>query len=197
MGGMKKGYAMGGMKKKMKAGGGVKKFNKGKEVDGQTENSVLGRRAAQSGADQKAVKAKFKERGTSGRAEGEKRANKMFDKSLADYDAVIQYGTDAQKSRSFGQKTQPKQGKMKGKGATNLRKVAPGSDTLTTKDMPMNKKGGSIKKMKAGGMPKKKGFAPGGKVAKKGKAKGGKMGGKSKVRGAGIAQRGVRPAKMR
>ena len=63
--------------------------------------------------------------------------------------------------------------------------------------MPMNKKGGSIKKMKAGGMPKKKGFAPGGKVAKKGKAKGGKMGGKSKVRGAGIAQRGVRPAQMR
>ena len=63
--------------------------------------------------------------------------------------------------------------------------------------MAMNKKGGSIKKMKAGGMPKKKGFAPGGKVAKKGKAKGGKMGGKSSVRGAGIAQRGVRPAKMR
>ena len=73
-------------------------------------------------------------------------------------------------------------------------KTGPDSDTLTTKDM---KKGGGIKKMKAGGMPKKKGFAPGGKVAKKGKAKGGKMGGKSKVRGAGIAQRGVRPAKMR
>ena len=62
--------------------------------------------------------------------------------------------------------------------------------------MAMNKKGGSIKKMKAGGVAKK-GFAPGGKVAKKGKAKGGKMGGKSSVRGAGIAQRGVRPAKMR
>jgi len=57
------------------------------------------------------------------------------------------------------------------------------------------KKGGSIKKMKKGGMAKK-GFKAGG-VAKKGKAKGGKMGGKSKVRGAGIAQRGVRPAKMR
>jgi len=61
--------------------------------------------------------------------------------------------------------------------------------------MAMNKKGGSIKKMKAGGMSKK-GFKAGG-VAKKGKSKGGKMGGKSKVRGAGIAQRGVRPAKMR
>jgi hypothetical protein len=42
------------------------------------------------------------------------------------------------------------------------------------------------KKMKAGGMAKKKGYS-----------KGGKMGGKSKVRGAGIAQRGVRKAKMR
>ena len=67
-----------------------------------------------------------------------------------------------------------------------------GADDMK-RPMPMAKKGGSIKKMKAGGMPKKKGFAPGGKVAKKGKAKGGK----SKVRGAGIAQRGVRPAKMR
>jgi len=45
-------------------------------------------------------------------------------------------------------------------------------------------------------MMKKKGFKAGG-MTKKGKAKGGKIGGKSKVRGAGIAQRGVRPAKMR
>ena len=67
-----------------------------------------------------------------------------------------------------------------------------GADDMK-RPMPMAKKGGSIKKMKAGGMPKKKGFAPGGKVAKKGKAKGGK----SKVRGAGIAQRGVRKAQMR
>tara|TARA_R100000544_G_scaffold30356_1_gene16590 strand:- start:62 stop:484 length:423 start_codon:yes stop_codon:yes gene_type:complete len=62
--------------------------------------------------------------------------------------------------------------------------------------------GGSMKKkgFSKGGSMKKKGFAKGG-MAKKGYAMGGKMkkgyakGGK--VRGAGIAQRGVRPAKMR
>jgi len=53
------------------------------------------------------------------------------------------------------------------------------------------KKGGGVKKMKSGGIAKK-GFKVGG-ITKKGKAKGGK----TKVRGAGIAQRGVRAAKMR
>ena len=47
-----------------------------------------------------------------------------------------------------------------------------------------------VNKKKGGGMLKKKGYAMGG-MMKKGYAKGGK------VRGAGIAQRGVRPAKMR
>ena len=46
--------------------------------------------------------------------------------------------------------------------------------------------------MKGGGMAKK-GYSKGG-ATKKGSAKGGK---KSKVRGAGIARKGVRPAKMR
>ena len=196
MGGMKKGYAMGGMKKKMKAGGGVKKFNKGKEVGGQQEIDVYRSRALQSQDDQTAAENKFAQRGRSGRAEGAKQARNIRAKAGTDNRMIDDYGVDAQKARSFGQKTQPKQGKMKG-NVPLMRKTAPGSDTLTTKDMSMNKKGGSIKKMKAGGTPKKKGFAPGGKVAKKGKAKGGKMGGKSKVRGAGIAQRGVRPAKMR
>ena len=54
-------------------------------------------------------------------------------------------------------------------------------------------------KAKAGGMMKK-GYAKG-KMVKKmmagGKAKGKAKGGKSKVRGAGIARKGVRPAKMR
>ena len=187
MGGMKKGYAMGGMKKKMKAGGGVKKFNKGKEVGGQQEIDVYRSRALQSQDDQTAAENKFAQRGRSGRAEGAKQARNIRAKAGTDNRMIDDYGVDAQKARSFGQKTQPKQGKMKGKGA----------DRLTAAEPPMMKKGGSIKKMKAGGMPKKKGFAPGGKVAKKGKSKGGKMGGKSKVRGAGIAQRGVRPAKMR
>ena len=48
----------------------------------------------------------------------------------------------------------------------------------------MNTKGG----MKGGGMMKTKGYKVGGKL----KAKGGKK----KVRGAGIARKGVRPAKM-
>ena len=56
------------------------------------------------------------------------------------------------------------------------------------------------KKAKGGGMMKK-GYAKG-KMVKKGMAAGGKAkgaakGGKSKVRGAGIAKKGVRPAKMR
>ena len=77
------------------------------------------------------------------------------------------------------------------------------------------KKGRSVKKKKKGfamgGSMKKKGFSKGGSMKKKGFAKGGMakkgyaMGGKmkkgyakgGKVRGAGIAQRGVRPAKMR
>ena len=46
------------------------------------------------------------------------------------------------------------------------------------------------KKKAAGGMMKKKGYAMGGKMMKKGYKKGGK------VRGAGMASKGVRPAKM-
>jgi len=59
-------------------------------------------------------------------------------------------------------------------------------------------KGGAIRKM-AGGKQVKKMMAGGGKAKSmaKGGAKGGKKKSKTKVRGAGIAQRGVRPAKMR
>jgi len=78
------------------------------------------------------------------------------------------------------------------------------------------KKGRSVKKKKKGyamgGAMKKKGYAMGGAMKKKGYAKGGMtkkgyaMGGAmkkkgmakgGKVRGAGIARKGVRPAKMR
>jgi len=52
-------------------------------------------------------------------------------------------------------------------------------------------KGKMVKGAANGGMMKKKGMAAGGK------AKGMAKGGKSKVRGAGIAKKGVRPAKMR
>ena len=57
-----------------------------------------------------------------------------------------------------------------------------------------NAKGGAIKKM-AGGKMVKKMMAKGKMV--KGGAKGGKKKAKGKVRGAGIARKGVRPAKMR
>ena len=60
-------------------------------------------------------------------------------------------------------------------------------------------------KMMGGGKVKSKGYAKGGAMKTKGmkaggkmKAKGGATGGKKqKVRGAGIARKGVRPAKMR
>ena len=60
------------------------------------------------------------------------------------------------------------------------------------------KKGDKPKEMAAGKMVgmKKKGYAKG-KMVKKGAANGGKKNGKAKVRGAGIARKGVRPAKMR
>jgi len=97
----------------------------------------------------------------------------------------------------------------KAKKAAALKKKMGGRNMSAKPAMPMGgapKPMGSPPAMPMGGAPKmpmmkkggmaKKGFKAGG-VAKKGKAKGGKMGGKSKVRGAGIAQRGVRPAKMR
>ena len=55
-------------------------------------------------------------------------------------------------------------------------------------------KGGAIKKMAGGGMTKK--MMAKGKMVKGG-AKGGKKKSKAKVRGAGVAIKGVRPAKMR
>jgi len=100
--------------------------------------------------------------------------------------------------------------KMKKKGYAKGKTVKPDfldidKDGDTTESM----KAASGKK--AGGMMKKKGYAKGkmvkgaangGMMKKKGMAAGGKAkgmakGGKSKVRGAGIAKKGVRPAKMR
>ena len=67
--------------------------------------------------------------------------------------------------------------------------------TKVRNDMGYMKAGGMTKGgMKGGGMMNTKGYAKGG-MSTKGGAK--KTTGKSKVRGAGIAKRGVRPAKMR
>lgn len=57
-------------------------------------------------------------------------------------------------------------------------------------DIPVGPVKGEMNKKAAGGMMKKKGYAMGGKMMKKGYKKGGK------VRGAGMASKGVRPAKM-
>ena len=89
--------------------------------------------------------------------------------------------------------------KMKDGGA--LKK--PTADQKGLKKLPTNvrnnmgfmKAGGMTKGgMKGGGMMNTKGYAKGG-MSTKGGAK--KTTGKGKVRGAGIAKRGVRPAKMR
>ena len=152
-----------------------KKRPMGMKAGGPTSEGTYMRRLDQANDDTAAVTKKFAERGTSGAAEAKKQKKAIEKKAFADLDNVERYGKDAPKGRSFGQKTQPKQGEMKGK-VPLLRKTGPDSDTLTTKDM---KKGGGVKKMMGGGM------------AKKGYKKGGK------VRGAGIAQRGVRKAKMR
>lgn len=89
--------------------------------------------------------------------------------------------------------------KMKAKGykAGGVLKKAPEGNTGLKKlpEEVRNKMGFAAK----GGMMKSKGYAKGGAMKTKGYAKGGVAGGKKKqkVRGAGIARRGVRPAKMR
>ena len=167
MGGMKKDYAMGGMKKKMKAGGGIKKFNEGAKVERPT-----GMMTQKQIDDPKRAVA----------------AGNRMSKMRAQEDAMGQ-------EKPMRPKKRPTTAPMTSMTPPS-RPRSPAKPAMSpVKDPVMAKKGGSIKKMKAGGMAKK-GFKAGG-VAKKGKSKGGKMGGKSKVRGAGIAQRGVRPAQMR
>ena len=70
------------------------------------------------------------------------------------------------------------------------------ADILKGRGVPGMKGGGmKTKGSMAGGKMKAKGYAVGGKMKAKGSAAGGKKG-KQKVRGAGIARKGVRPAKM-
>ena len=89
-------------------------------------------------------------------------------------------------------------GKMKAKGYKAGGKMPMAKDPKTGKMVPefaIDGKG----KMMAGGKVKSKGYAKGGMMKTKGYKVGGKLkakGGKKKVRGAGIARKGVRPAKM-
>ena len=92
--------------------------------------------------------------------------------------------------------------KMKAKGykagGGPLKKAPEGNTGLKKLPEEVRNKMGFMAK---GGMMKSKGYAKGGAMKTKGYAKGGVAGGKKKkqqkVRGAGIARRGVRPAKMR
>ena len=95
-------------------------------------------------------------------------------------------------------------GKMKAKGMKAGGKMPMVKDPKTGKMIPAFAADGKGKMM-GGGKVKSKGYAKGGAMKTKGmkaggkmKAKGGATGGKKqKVRGAGIARKGVRPAKMR
>jgi len=95
-------------------------------------------------------------------------------------------------------------GKMKAKGMKAGGKMPMVKDPKTGKMVPAFAADGKGKMM-GGGKVKSKGYAKGGAMKTKGmkaggkmKAKGGATGGKKqKVRGAGIARKGVRPAKMR
>ena len=95
-------------------------------------------------------------------------------------------------------------GKMKAKGYKAGGKMPMVKDPKTGKMVPEFAADGKGKMM-AGGKVKSKGYAKGGMMKSKGYAKGGAMKSKmaakkptkQKVRGAGIARKGVRPAKMR
>jgi len=167
MGGMKKGYAMGGMKKKMKAGGGVKKFNEGGRPTGMMTQKQIDDPARAVAAGNRMSKMRAQE-GAMGNIGKNKKPMRPKTRPTA--------------APMTSKRPQPRPAKPV---------MPPQQPRPPVQDPVMAKKGGSIKKMKAGGMTKK--MKAGGGVAKKGKAKGGK----SKVRGAGIAQRGVRKAKMR
>jgi len=89
-----------------------------------------------------------------------------------------------------------KGGKMKTKGYSAGGKLPMVKDPKTGKMIPAYAADGKGKMM-AGGKVKSKGMAKGGMMKTKGYSKGGVAGGKrNKVRGAGIARKGVRPAKM-
>ena len=77
------------------------------------DDSRQERRVKQFKDEAAAIEKKFAGRGTSGAAEAEKQIGKMAEKLFADMDMGDLYGLDAPKSRSYGQSTQPKQGKLK------------------------------------------------------------------------------------
>ena len=79
----------------------------------QKDDSRHNRRVMQYKSDVEAVEKKFAGRGRSGAAEAKKQIAALADKAGKDIELGDLYGLDSPKSRSYGQKTQPKQGKVK------------------------------------------------------------------------------------
>ena len=161
------------MKMKSKMGtkggamGGPRKFNKGKEVKGSEEFPDLNKDGKVTQADVLQGRGVAPESGSS----------------------------EAKKSRL--RYIPRKAGKKKPKKKPTKSMLMPGMTTAKVPASVMEKPTGQT--FKKGGMMKSKGYAKGGAMKTKGYAKGGVAGGKKKqkVRGAGIARRGVRPAKIR
>jgi hypothetical protein len=117
------------------------------------------------------------------KAKGMKAGGKMKAKGMA-------------KGGMMKSKGMAKGGAMKTKGYSAGGKLPMVKDPKTGKMIPAYAADGKGKMM-AGGKVKSKGMAKGGMMKTKGYSKGGVAGGKkNKVRGAGIARKGVRPAKM-
>ena len=104
----------------------VKKMVSGGPTAARTQK----RRTRQAIDDDEAVIKKYAERGTSGEAQRAKEFNALLEKFTDDALNIDRYGKDAPKGRSFGQKTQPKQGEMK-----KFEKKAYGGKMKTVKKM--------------------------------------------------------------
>lgn len=81
-------------------------------------------------------------------------------------------------------------GKMEDKMKKGMKDLMGKKSPVKEIDPALKEFADKVNKKAAGGMMKKKGYAMGGKMMKKGYKKGGK------IRGAGMASKGVRPAKM-
>ena len=142
------------------------------------EDAVRRRRAKQEADDIAKVRKKYRNRGTSGSKQAIKEIEALEKKGFQDYNLANQYGTDAMKSRGFGQKTQAPM-KQGGSGKEDIGAL-PNKGGVVKDEIPMKKK--------AGGVMKKKMMARGGKakgMARGGKAKGMARGGKAKGMAAG------------
>ena len=171
-----------------KKGGAIKKFKKGKVVKDPTVVPPKGDRSPM-------TKEKLLEQ--------EKNRNKPKSNTVIESLRPKKRPGSGKPGSASPRQFQPPMGK---KETQNKRGFTPGEQTPPNRKEPggtflppdivgrSKKPELGIMKMRGGGMAKK-GFAAGGRT--KGGAKGGVKGGKSKVRGAGIARKGVRPAKMR